>query len=404
MTSPLRIVYVVSRWNQETETFVRREVAAALDDGVTVQVISLQKPGAPDGIVDDSRLRIVVPSMSSAIRGLLLAMFTSPVDTASSFARILRYGRPGTWTPHLQAWAAALGVCPHIEDFDVVLAHFAWLSSTTADVLGRLRHRPYAIFVHAHAIYEKRCQDRYLTDRLRRACRVFVESELIAEDVRKWHGAEPVVMRMGVPAAFITERSHSVGGHCVPLVVSVGALREKKGHDLLIRAVAELPHVRLNIAGEGPERGRLERLVRELGVGDRVALLGHLQMTDVRELLDTSTVFCLASRQTESGDRDGVPNVLIEAMARGLPVLSTDVSGIPDLVRPGCGVVVRSDDVNAIRTALSLMLDEPDATVRLGLAAKELVRRDYTVESNWARLGGALRSCAGGADGHVGDE
>jgi colanic acid/amylovoran biosynthesis glycosyltransferase len=390
----LSIVYVVSRWNQETETFVRREVAAALDDGVRVQVISLQAPGASDGIVDDSRIRIVVPSVAAVVRGFCAAIFASPGATISSLLRILRYGRPGTWKPHLQAWAAALGVSPQTEDFDVALAHFAWLSSTTADVLGRVRGRPFAIFVHAHAIYEHRCQDGYLTDRLRRAAAVFVESDLIADDVRDWHGVEPTVMRMGVPASFVVETPRDTTADDPAVVVSVGALRAKKGHDVLIRAVSSLPKVRLVIAGEGPERRSLTELITKLDVEDSVELLGHRSLTEIRGLLDQATIFCLASRLTPSGDRDGVPNVLIEAMARGVPVIASAVSGIPDLLGDGCGVVVAPENVDAVRQAIIDLTNSPEAARAQAAAALGRITADYTTEANWRRLAAALSNCA----------
>lgn len=381
----MRITYVVSKWNQPTETFVRREVAAALAAGVSIEIVSLRAPGCSDGIVDDDDLQILVPSLRSLPAGLLHALRRRPLGLVRSLSRILRLGRPATWGAHVRAWLAALCVLPLVDDFDVVLAHFAWVSSTVADVLSSISGRPYAVFAHAHAIFEERCQDRYLTDRLSRASVVFVESEAIAEEVRERHAATPVIMRMGVPLAYVVEQPRDTVGDDPPQILSVGALREKKGHDLLIRAVSQMDDVRLAIAGDGPERSSLCELIESLGVADRVQLLGHRTGNEIRELLDTSTVFCLASRTTIGGDRDGVPNVLIEALARGVPVISTAISGIPDLLEPGRGRIVAPDDVAALVGAI-----DGEIASRGDLAARTTalshIRTGYTTESNWARM------------------
>lgn len=394
MTDPaLRLVYVVSRWNQETETFVRREVAAGLDAGAVVQVVSLKRPGRPDGIVNEQLIEVHRPSFAAFLRELLPTFVRRPAAVLRALAKILVLGRPGTWLPHLHAWTGAVAVWSKCRDADVIMAHFAWLSATTGDVLSSLTGTPYAIFPHAHDIYEARCTDRYLSDRLRRAAAVFVESEQIARDVRREHGVEPTVMRMGVPQDFIVR---SVRARPSGRIVSIGALREKKGHDLTIRALVSLPDdIALTIAGEGRERRQLECLAQDLGLQDRVSLPGHADRVAVRTLLDGATAFCLPSRLTASGDRDGVPNVLIEAMARGVPVVATRVSGIPDLLEDGCGILVPPEDVDALSEALRTVLFDEATVARLTRNALERVTEHYTTANNWQLMEACLRESIG---------
>lgn len=379
------VIYVVSRWNQETETFIRREVAAVLDAGTSVQVLSLRRPGVSDGIVDESQITVVHPTVGGFLAGFRAAVVRRPRATASGLWTILRRGRPGTWRAHLLAWASAVACWQRLDEPDAVLAHFAWVSATAADQLSRFHGAPFAVFPHAHDIYERRCIDNYLGDRLRRAQEVFVESERIADDVRRAFGVEPVVMRIGVPEGYVADAPKTISVS-KPLVVSVGALREKKGHDLVINAVARLTDVRLVIAGEGPERRRLEALVADLGLGARVHLAGHVSLDAVRRLLDDADVFCLASRLADSGDRDGVPNVLIEAMARGVPCVSTRVSGIPDLLSGGCGILVAPDDVAAIASSIQSIVEEPRTAEHRARLALDRVRNDYTAARNVSRL------------------
>jgi colanic acid/amylovoran biosynthesis glycosyltransferase len=380
------LTYVVPRWNQPTETFVRREVAAAMAGGVEVRVVSLKPPCEPDGTLDDDEIEVICPGWRD-LPAVLLAVLRSPVASVGGLLDIVRLGRPRTWVPHAYAWMAAHAVARRVQRSDVLVAHFAWVSATAAHQLWRLTGKPYVVFAHAYGIYERRCQDRHLTHRLRLALAVFVESGSIAADVNARHGVDPVVMRMGVPASFVGESvSPSSSGR---MVLSVGALREKKGHDTLIEATAELDGGHLVIAGEGPERSRLEALVTTLGVQHRVTLLGHCDGAKVRELLDEASVFCLASRPTGSGDRDGVPNVLIEAMARGVPVVASAVSGIPDLL-DGVGRLVPPADVGALASALRAVFAAPDEALESAARGLERIRDEYTTEANWDRMAATI--------------
>lgn len=376
------LTYVVPRWNQPTETFVRREVAAAMAAGEQIRIVSLKASLDPDGIVDEDKIQVICPGWRD-LPSVALAMLRTPIASIGGLLQILRLGRPRTWPPHLFAWIAAHAVARRVQDSDVLVAHFAWVSATAANQLERLTGKPYVIFAHAYGIYERRCQDRHLTHRLRRALAVFVESESIAADVKTRHGIDPVVMRMGVPASFVKESIiRPLSGHTV---LSVGALREKKGHDTLIEATARLDGVRLVIAGEGPERPRLESLIATLDVQHRVTLLGHCELARVRELLDDATVFCLASRPAGTGDRDGVPNVLIEAMARGVPIVASAVSGIPDLLH-GVGKLVPPADVDALTSALRVTFADLEDALESARRGLERIRTEYTTEANWTRM------------------
>ena len=175
-------------------------------------------------------------------------------------------------------------------------------------------------------------------------------------------------------------------------LASVGRLVPKKGHDLLVRAVARLAgeglDVALTVAGEGPERGRLERLAAELGVEDRVDLLGGVARDRVEELLATgSDLFALACRVLDDGDRDGIPVALMEAMASGVPVVSTAVSGIPELVQDGLtGTLVDADDPAALAAAVSRLAADGALRVRLAKAARERVEARHELGRQVERL------------------
>lgn len=159
------------------------------------------------------------------------------------------------------------------------------------------------------------------------------------------------------------------------LVASIGALIARKGHDLTIRAVASLPGVQLRIAGEGPERARLERLIAELGVGDRVELLGSIPHAELPALLAAADVLALPSSS------EGLANAWVEALASGTPVVTCDVGGARDVIdRPAAGRIVAREPA-AIAAAIADLLADPPERLAVRAAAKR-----FTWEANTTAL------------------
>jgi glycosyltransferase involved in cell wall biosynthesis len=139
-----------------------------------------------------------------------------------------------------------------------------------------------------------------------------------------------------------------------PLAVSVGNLVPLKGHDLAISTLPQIPNLSLWIVGEGPERGRLEALARGLGVAKRVRFLGLLPHEHMPEIYSAADVLILAS------EREGWPNVLLEAMACGARVVATNVSDVPDIINvPAAGAWVKNRSLPALEHALREVLDAP---------------------------------------------
>jgi colanic acid/amylovoran biosynthesis glycosyltransferase len=157
-------------------------------------------------------------------------------------------------------------------------------------------------------------------------------------------------------------------------VITVARLVEKKGIEYAIRAAALVLRdrsFRYTIVGDGPERQRLEGLIDHLGVSGSVRIIGWRGHDEVHRLLSTADAFMLPSVTAADGDEEGLPVALMEAMAAGLPVLSTLHSGIPELVRDGIeGFLVRERDVEALASRCSVLVDDPRLRAELGSAAR----------------------------------
>ncbi len=170
------------------------------------------------------------------------------------------------------------------------------------------------------------------------------------------------------------------------VIGSVGRLDAMKGHDVLIRAIAQLEGVQVVILGEGGERTALEKLAFELGVSDRVSLLGWID--NPRTYLEEFDIFAMPSRS------EGFPLAVVEAMLAGLPVVATRVGSIPEAVRDGeTGLLIDKDDVDGLMSALRQLRDDAELRVCLGEQGREIALRNFTVdvmvkryESLWREL------------------
>ena len=184
-------------------------------------------------------------------------------------------------------------------------------------------------------------------------------------------------------------RDGRAGGDPVRLL-SVGRLVEKKGMDVLIEALARLPSGlawRLDHVGVGPLSSAMRRLAERRGLSPRIRWHGPLTQEEVLRRYREADLFVLSSRIARDGDRDGLPNVLMEAQSQGLPVLASTLSAIPELVEDGAsGRLVPPDDPDALARELERLIGDPDLRARLGRAGEERLRSRFSLDAGIDRL------------------
>ncbi len=271
-----------------------------------------------------------------------------------------------------------------------VHCNFAHAPTTITMYAALLAGVPYSFLCHAHDIFVNGAA---LREKTARAAFGMCSSGYNVRFLVERQGCDPGklhVMRTGVDLNRFTMRPEKPFSEPFRLL-SIGRLVDKKGFDTLLEAVALLAregrHVRATLIGGGPLEEALRGQVRNLGLGDKVELTGPLPQETVREHFAGADAFVLACKEAKNRDMDGTPIVLIEAMSLGVPVVSTTVSGNPELIENGVsGFLVAPEDPAALARAVGRLMDDPAAAAAQARAARAKIEHEFDLEGNIARL------------------
>jgi glycosyltransferase involved in cell wall biosynthesis len=378
------LVVLVNGFPRLSETFVLQELLHLEERGLRLLVIALSNPDEVVRQEDLTRLRARVEYLPEP--QLIGRRRMAQAHAVLLRARRKRYGAELVRLerdPHCsrKAWRRAVVLAQRIVGLGSppLYVHFAHKPGTIGRGAARLAGVPYGLSCHAKDIWLTPPEE--LGPKLQDA-EVVLTCTAAGRDELARHagGLTPVVLAYhGVDVSRIPD---PLAPRQEPRILSVGRLVEKKGHDTLIRAAALLRDrgvpFTLRIAGDGIEWPRLQRLIHALALGDRVTFLGPLTPAEVRAEYASASVFALACRTLANGDRDGLPNVVLEAMSHGLPVVSTRQSGIAEAVEHGStGLVAEPEDPGSLADALELVLTGDGLSERLGAAARVSVRARF---------------------------
>jgi len=382
-----------------SETFILDEILALKRHGVPVKIYSLLPPTRDARVHKDAEALMpeveILPTpgwseMQRTLGDLLACFRVRPSGTVKQVLRLLLPPRERSFLR--LARAAALAV--RLRRDRVAHLHAAWAHgpASVARITSRLTGIPWSMGAHAKDIHlsdPRSLAKKIASARFTIACsatnRNLLE-QLAPRDAAGARDAEVVLIHHGVDTTYfapaVTTSAPRGPLPDLPVILSVGRLVPKKGFDHLLRAVAHLRRrqfrFRLEIVGDGPERRRLVRMIEELGLEDIVVLRGMLVRDEVRQAFRRATCFALACRISEDGDRDGIPNTLAEAMASGLPVVSTRLPGVEEIVRDGeTGIMVPSDEPAAIADALAGVLEDRERARRLAERARAAMAKTF---------------------------
>jgi glycosyltransferase involved in cell wall biosynthesis len=381
-----RVGYIVNRFPVLGHTFVLREIeAVSAQEGVDIELFSLFPARDPASQPAARRWleRLHTRDLRRAPAALAWWLARRPLRTLATLGTVLwRHRRaPGQLKAVLVVSGAALVHARTVKRLGLahVHAHFqapilaAWICS-------RLTDTPFSFTAHAYEIFvDHTGLDAYLRD----ARFVAAISEFNRRYLARFGDTEKVaVVHCGLDVDRFAFEPKPLPRTGPVSLLSVGGLHEYKGHDVLVTALADprLERATLDVVGAGPLEADLRALAAELGVTDRVRFRGPLVEDEVLSCLRSADAFVLASKVGSDGNMEGIPVALMEAMAVGRPVVATDLSGIPELVRAGeTGWLAQPADPAALAEAIAALLADPDEAARRVAQARRLVAREFDV-------------------------
>jgi colanic acid/amylovoran biosynthesis glycosyltransferase len=397
MRDPLKLTYIIGTYPSLTTTFIDREIDALRQRGTDLQIISIRRPHtelSPRQLeLQQGVSYLLPPRPGELVIAHLWWMVRRPMTVLRTIAYLVT--RPHPFGPrrrtllHVSTGLYAAYRLRGRADSHLH-AHFADRAATVALVASRLLTTTYSVTAHANDIY---LRPMLLKEKVGEATFAATCTEYNRSHLASTVGEQlaPRIMRLYHGLDLTSFRPGTDGPGPADTVVSVGQLKEKKGLRYLIEACALLRdrgrRVRCEIIGDGPLRADLQALIDDLGLGGEVSLLGALPLPEVVDHYRRSALFVLPCVVAADGDRDGIPNAILEAMGMELGVISTAVSGIPEVVRDGTtGFLVEPANAAQLADRMQELIEKPDLRRRLGHAARALVLDQFEIERNVERL------------------
>ena len=391
----MKIAYLVNQYPKVSHSFIRREILALEENGLKIERFAVR---ACDGeLVDEAdkqeleKTRVI---LQEGIVGLLLGLLSVALSAPLPFVRALKLALTVGWGSergvvlHLAYLAEACILLGWLRECQIthLHAHFGTNSTTVAMLCGVLGGPPYSFTVHGPEEFDKAAAIS-LGEKINRAAFVVAISSFGRSQLYRWcdrqHWSKIYIVRCGVDRSFLSGEFVPIAE--TPQLVCVGRLSEQKGHLLLLEAAQQLGKAgvpfKLAFVGDGELRSEIEASIAKHNLQDSIEITGWASSDTVRKYLLESRALVLPSFA------EGLPVVIMEALALKRPVVSTYVAGIPELVDPGkCGLLVPAGDADALAMAMRTILQMPVADLeawgRTG-AERVALQHDIDREARW---------------------
>jgi len=398
-----RVAFVLKGYPRLSETFIAHEIAALERLGLDILIVSLRLPTDErrHPVHDEIRASVLyLPEyLYRGVRRVWRAWchvrrWPSYRKTRAQWLRdLLRDPTPSRVRRFGQALVLAVELPAEVGRLH---AHFLHTPASVTRYAAQLRGLPWSGSAHAKDIWtipewekrEKLASCDWLVTCTAANQAHLAELAPAGRVLLVYHGVD--VSRFPRPVALPARRRDGTDAAAPVVILSVGRLVEKKGTDVLLDALARLPatlHWRLVHIGGGPLKSSLQRRARALGIAARIEWRGAMAQQEVLRHYRAADLFVLASRVARDGDRDGLPNVLMEAQSQGLACIATRVSAIPELIESGVtGVLVEPESAAQLTEQVSRLARNPVLRDELGRAGQLRVATRFAFEQNLAPL------------------
>ncbi|WP_414577735.1 glycosyltransferase [Anabaena sp. CCY 9402-a] len=400
----MRVAYVLKRYPRYSETFVVNEILAHEAAGIDIKIFALRPPSDTHFQNIISQVRAPVTYIRKPLQGRVSDSLNSLAPTAASYfwAELQEASQviPDFWsklafaqgekasTVYQAAWLARevkLKGITHLH------AHFGTVATSVARLASHFTGVPYTFTAHAKDIFHESVEFADMERKLKDAASVVTVSDYNLKYLEKIYNLAANQVQRIYNGLDLRQLRYSSPAERPPLIISVGRLIEKKGLSVLIDACAILKQknyeFQCQIVGTGALESTLRQQIQDLGLQSCVQIVGARPQNEVFDLVQQAAVFAAPYVIGKDGNRDGLPTVLLEAMALGTPCVSTVVTGIPEVVRDGeTGLIVGQYDAEELATALGQLLKDPALRVRLSTQARELIESEFDICRNTAVL------------------
>jgi colanic acid/amylovoran biosynthesis glycosyltransferase len=398
----MRIAFIVTEFPKVTETFTLREISRLQELGHEVRIYYLTKFRQ-----DQTQHKFAKPLLAVArgapyvlgghvLRSVFRAARSRPAKTARALATLIRSyrGNPVLLLKSLVLFPKILWIAEDVQEWggEHVHATFSGHPGTCAWIINHYMAVPYSMSCHAHDIFRSQAM---LGEKINKASfvrpisqynRQFIQTHVPEVDASKLH-----VVHCGVDTG--NTRIAQVPTDTPLRVLYVGSLQVRKGVDVLLKALASVEGVACEIIGDGPQRQELHKLAQDLGLQDRVIFRGALPFEEVSLAFHRSHVLAVPSIVGPGGRAEGIPTVIMEALAHSVPVIASRITGIPEIVRDGeTGFLVEPGDSAGLAEAIRFVERNREEAAARAQRGRSLVCSEFDLATNIAALEKLIRA------------
>ena len=390
-TMPRRVAYIVKRYPRFSETFVVNEILAHESAGLAIEIFALRP-------TSDTHFQHAIADVRAAVThlrygGVKVESFWEELaacqEEFGDYWQLLSKAEGYSAIEAYQSLQLARAI--RTRSIQHVHAHFATSAAAVARLAALLAGVSYSITAHAKDIFHEDIDQQLLGRKLHDASAVVTVSDYNVEYLRSRFPAAASRITRIYNGLHLDKYEYHKPIDRRPLILAVGRLVEKKGFDVLIESCRRLKEAQVTfecvIAGGGDLEESLQQQIIQCNLQSQITMLGPRSHSQVVDLMKESAVFVAPCVTSSTGDRDGLPTVILEAMAVGTPCVSTDLVGIPEVVQHDkTGMLVPERDAHALADSIQALLENSDLAQSLSMAARRLIEDQFDAGKNTNQL------------------